>query len=155
MYCENCGRKYPKGTVYCEYCGAKLKEDVFEDEGVNPQNNAAQENSDTGVQANPTYQCYPKQPKCWTIFAKLGFAFGLVSLIGSFIPFIGIAFVDLSIPGIVFSALGKKVYDPNVHSKASTGLVLSIIATITTILMFIIYTVALGIGIAAFSSLYW
>ena len=145
MYCENCGRKYSKGTIYCEYCGAKLKDELVETIDYNAANPLLQESPSFDV-------THPAQPKCWTVFAKVGFILGIITLIAAFIPYIDIITVDLCIPGIIFSALGKKVYDTNIRSKASTGLILNIIAILLSIVMFFVY---FFVHLSSYSSIYW
>lgn len=70
-------------------------------------------------------------PKCFNIFAKLGFILGLVSL--GLISFygLGIFFADHA---IVFSALGKK--SKNHRKMAKAGLTISIISLILNVIIF-------------------
>ena len=54
MYCKNCGYELEDGTTYCPNCGTTQQDEIVE--------NA------------------PTEKKVWTIFAKVGYILGIVSL---------------------------------------------------------------------------
>lgn len=88
---------------------------------------------------NKTTLTEPRGP--WKAFAIAGFASGIAALSLFFIPYWGIVW---GIQGIVLSALGKKSVVEN--GKASTGLVLSIIAVVLGVVAIILfYTVFITI----------
>lgn len=97
-------------SKFCSNCGKELNEiqDVCLNCGVNT-NNSTQNKTD----------------KC----ATTGFVLGLVSIIAWFIPLFG---YPVTICGIVFSSKGLK--SKKNKSKAITGLVLSIIFLVITLL---------------------
>lgn len=120
-FCANCGKELQAEEKFCPSCGASVEtEDVVEEIKVEEVKK-------------------PSVPKCFTIFAKLGYIFGLVSFIISFIPFINVLAAELGPVGIVFSILGKK--DPFMVPKCRKGLAFSIWGTILGIVLYITYTV--------------
>ena len=104
MYCKHCGAKISDDSLFCLNCG-EPQGDIKKEEVI--------------IVDKPT------ENKAWGIFARMGYWFGVGSLIACL--FFGIGGIT-GIYGIVFSALGKrsKIY----REKADYGLVLNIIATI-------------------------
>lgn len=113
MKCNSCG--YENNTddlevKYCCNCGKELNSDVI----------------DLDTTEKPV-------PKCFDVFAKIGFYVGLFSLIGCIFFGMGFAFSEI---GIVFSALGKR---SKINKKyADRGLVLSILALILGVIIYVI-----------------
>ena len=64
MYCKNCGKELQDGSLFCSMCG-------------------------NSVEAS-TEETKKETPKVWNVFAKAGYIGGLVCLICSFIPFVGL-----------------------------------------------------------------
>jgi hypothetical protein len=120
MKCNLCGRENIEEAKYCAGCGNELVEEVVAEAFEESQK--------------------PHVPKCFDVFAKLGFGLGLGGLIGCL--FIGLGYI-VAIPGIVFSALGKKSI--NYHAKAKTGLVLSILGTVLGIIIYFAFFFILGL----------
>lgn len=120
MKCQYCGFENEEGAKYCAGCGEK----IIEAEYVEP----------------VIEQESPHVPKCFDVFAKLGFGLGLGGLIGCI--FFGLGYIAC-VPGIVFSALGKKSIE--FHSKANVGLILSIIGTIVGFLIYVIFIAVISI----------
>lgn len=114
MKCLNCGYEVEKEDNFCPVCGTPISKPVEAEYDTEP-------------------DALPKQAKCWSIFAKIGFGFGLAGLICCWIYTIGI---ELATAGIVFSALGRKSYE--YHSKAKTGLILGIIGTALSFVFMVI-----------------
>lgn len=103
MNCPFCNEEISATSKYCINCG---KEIIKEEKHV---------------------------PKCFDVFATLGFWIGIVSLIlGLFFGY-GLFFVE---HGIVFSALGKRSIKNK--RKANFGLIISIISLIFNIIMVIV-----------------
>ena len=124
-FCSNCGRELQAEEKFCPSCGTSVETENVVDE--------------VNVEEVKT----PSVPKCFTIFAKLGYIFGLVSFIISFIPFVNILACELGPVGIVFSILGKK--DPFMILKSKKGLKLSIWGTVLGIVLYFIYTIIIAL----------
>ena len=120
MKCNVCGKENAEVAIFCVGCGNELVEEEVAEVFEEPQK--------------------PHVPKCYDVFAKLGFGLGLGGLIGCL--FIGLGYI-VAIPGIVFSALGKKSI--NYHAKAKTGLVLSILGTVLGIIIYFAFFFILGL----------
>lgn len=120
MKCNVCGKENIDEAKFCAGCGNELVEEVSGEVVEEPQT--------------------PHVPKCFDVFAKLGFGLGLGGLIGCVL--IGLGYI-VAIPGIVFSALGRKSI--KYHDKAKKGLVLSIIGTILGIIIYFVFCIVLGV----------
>ena len=120
MKCNVCGKENIDEAKYCSGCGNELIEDVVGEVVGEPET--------------------PHVPKCFDVFAKLGFGLGLGGLLGCLL--IGLGYV-VAIPGIVFSALGRRSI--TYHDKAKKGLVLSIIGTVLGIIIYFIVCIVLGV----------
>ncbi len=120
MKCKYCGYENIEEAKFCAGCGENLAEEKLET--IEPEVVQEQE---------------PHVPKCFDVFAKLGFGLGLGGLIACI--FAGIGYT-ICAPGIVFSILGKRSI--KYHGKANAGLVLSIIGTVVG---FIIYVVVVAL----------
>ncbi len=108
MYCKECGKLLNENENFCTNCGEPIS------------NNIKVETKEHHV------------PKCFDIFAMVGYGLGLGSIIGFMTgPFATV----VAIYGIVFSALGKRSIKK--HDKASTGLTLSIVATILSFIFYV------------------
>jgi hypothetical protein len=128
MKCNVCGKENIDEAKFCAGCGNELAETV-EAEVIEDGNAEIAQEPET-----------PHVPKCFDVFAKLGFGLGLGGLIGCI--FLGFGFVA-AMPGIVFSALGKKSI--KYHNKAKKGLVLSILGTVIGIIVYFAFCIILGI----------
>ena len=126
MYCKNCGAEIREGAIFCTECGESVETIV---------------NSFEIIEEQKT-----KGTKVWDIFSKIGYIGGLVCFICSFVPFINIFACSFGIYFIVFSALGKKTQDEALKSKASKGLVFSILATVIGFVGFIIIEILLELA---------
>lgn len=121
LYCQQCGSKLTENEKYCFACGALLNEN----------------------EANTEIQNDNHIPKCFTIFGKIGFILGIVTIAVCLIPGLNVVSVEVGPIGIVFSCLGKK--DPILKNKTKAGFILSIVGLavgliINVILyMFLIY----------------
>lgn len=102
MKCPFCNEEVHDNINYCIYCGNKV---------INIKEKHV--------------------PKCFDIFAILGFWIGIVTLSLSLFFGVGLFFAD---KGIVFSALGKKSIKHN--KKANAGLVTSIISIVVNYILF-------------------
>ena len=150
MYCRNCGTQLIDGSNYCPYCGNEIdKKDI-----VVPKEPEIVDWS--GADKNPNEI---RVPKVWSVFAKLSKIFGIVSISTCWIPIFGLAMISLSIPGIVFGGLGKKgKANDTVAHNSNIGLILSIIATVLSIIcyiLFIVLLVWLGMSSASYYNDYY
>lgn len=114
MYCRNCGTQLMDDNNFCPKCGYPTNK-------VYVPVQQSQQTRTTTV---------------WNKFYGLGKAFGIVSIATCWIPVMGILALMFSLPGIVFGALGKKV-------GSSTGLVLSIVATVLSPIFYVIFFAAM------------
>lgn len=121
MYCNKCGKELESGASFCSFCGAKVETVEV-----------------VGERVDLTKE--PRGP--WKAFGLVGFILGIVSLAMSWIPMVGFIFsMVLGITGIVLSSLGKRSVIN--HSKANTGLTLSIISLPVGFISYIVFILML------------
>lgn len=153
VFCKKCGKVNADGTKFCGGCGAPLEEiventEVTENntepvvhetfEPVAPvtnqvvQNTVVQEENEEKL-INSLKEAYDdelsSEAKCWSVFAKLGFIFGLIGFILSCTIVLGFIGLEVAATGLVFSILGKRTKKEEYKGKANKGLVFSIIGT--------------------------
>lgn len=128
MKCNVCGKENIDEAKFCTGCGNELVETV-EAEVIEDDATVTAKEPET-----------PRVPKCFDVFAKLGFGLGLGGLLGCIL--FGIGYV-VAIPGIVFSALGKKSI--TYHEKAKKGLVLSILGTVLGLIIYFVVCIIAGV----------
>lgn len=117
MYCRNCGKKIEEVSNFCIYCGHAVDGIIHKKQTV---------------------------PRVWSVFAKLSKIFGIVCISTCWIPFFGLSMLSLSVPGIVFGALGRKgSADKTVGSNSIIGLILSIISTVLAFVFYILFIVVM------------
>ena len=109
MYCKYCGKEHNDESLFCSYCGEQITEKKEEN----------------------------KPAKCWSVFAKVGFVLGIITIATCWIPIFGLYSLLPGIHGIVFAALGNKANQQPFMRNATTGLALSIVGTILSIVCFI------------------
>ncbi len=127
MYCHQCGKEVSEDAVFCRFCGTKLNLSKQEESVQQTYNSSS---SIENVEKGP-----------WKNFATTGFVLGIISICTFFMISPAIM---CGIPGIVFAALGRRSEVNN--SKATTGLVLSILGTILGICFpFIILMISVGL----------
>ena len=117
MRCPFCGNENSDEFVYCSSCGRAIKTDEVE-----PQRQAS-------------------EPRCWVIFARIGFVLGIVSIALCWVPFL--VGLSVGVNGIVFAALGFRTKDGYYRGKARVGLILSIIATAVSFAAYFIWVFAI------------
>lgn len=110
MICTNCRTKLVDGSKYCPYCGTEFDEEKI---------------------IVPSAPKYPYEANRYNKFSILSLIFGIVSICFTWIPFVGLIFLPLSILGIVFGAIGRKGYkNIYIEKRTKVGFTLSLIATI-------------------------
>ena len=114
MYCTYCGEELPEQTNFCAICGVSLNGDVV-DEVVTQT---------------------PKEAKCWSEFANVGFGLGLSGFITSIFPIICIYGLIVGPIALVFSILGLK--SSQKRSKVICGIVFSSLAFVIAVAISII-----------------
>lgn len=129
-YCPKCGNEVKEDEKFCSICGEKLKEEINDVE-VNYLQNTEEINTTV--------------PKCFTIFGKIGFILGIVTIAICLIPGLNVLALEAGPAGIVFSCLGKK--DTSLASKTKVGLILSIVGTVVGFIMYIIYMLMFNLDI--------
>ena len=124
-FCGNCGKELNEGQKFCPECGKEVGvESIVET---------------VEVDQKPV-------PKVFTIFGKIGFGLGIATIAMCLLPIFSIISLETGVAGIVFSCLGKK--DPSLAKKTKLGFVLSLVGTIVGFIMFIVWEVVLGLGMA-------
>lgn len=121
-YCQNCGNEVRDDEKFCPACGASLNEN----------------------ETNIEIQNENSVPKCFTIFGKIGYILGIITISICLIPALNILTFEVGPVGIVFSCLGKK--DSTLASKTKIGLILSIIGTVLVFIMYIINAVVFALN---------
>ena len=122
MYCKYCGKELPEDAKFCPSCGKSIDA----------------KNESVVYETTPAYTL-PKEPKVWITFAKIGKVLGVISIAICWIPMLTLSTVG--IPGIVFSALGKK--SKLYNNEAHTGFTLSLLGTIISgVVYFLIFIIA-------------
>lgn len=119
-YCSNCGNELNEKDIFCSNCGNKINDNV---ETVIPN------------ESKPVLRCF-------TIFGNVGYILGIITIILSFIPILGVYAIAPGVHGIVFSALGKK--DVKQLKKCKKGLTLSIIGTIVGFVFFFVWIILIA-----------
>lgn len=78
----------------------------------------------------------------YSVMALVSMILGIVSVVTIFISFLSWLGVACAIVGIILGFIARKDKDSSVRGKATTGIVLSIVKIVVTIIMFIIAMVA-------------
>ena len=102
MFCKYCGKEIDNDSKFCPYCGEEVDNKQNEVVEIERQN----EDGETTPSKGP-----------WNGFAKVGFTLGLLGFILSFVA-IGL---EIAIPGLVFSIMGKNASDKELKEKARRG----------------------------------
>lgn len=106
MYCNKCGKEVDNNEKFCPYCGNKLTDDAV----VSGETTTATSNASL-------------------VFAIIGLVLGISSIALCFVPIFGIM---LGLAGIVLAILGLK---SRKHGMAVTGLALSIVGAILSVIL--------------------
>ena len=133
MFCSKCGKLVDNDAKFCPYCGSEIEQEEKELEVVEV------DNEEEKVEKGP-----------WQAFATVGYILGLVGFILSFFT-VGL---NIALPGLVFSIMGKNTTDKEKWEKANKGLKFAIagiiIGTITSIILGIVLA---SLGYDSFSEL--
>ena len=116
MYCKYCGKEHTENDLFCPYCGESI------------------------VEKEPE----KKPAKCWSIFAGIAKALGIVTIATFWIPIFGLYSMIPGIPGIVFGVMGKYAKEEPYVSRAKTGFILSLLGTVLCIpaLLLFVYLIS-------------
>ncbi len=138
MYCDKCGKLIDNDAKFCPYCGAEIESqelEVQETEALEAEE--VEDFNETQGERGP-----------WKAFATIGYILGLLGFILSFIT-IGL---EIAIPGLVFSILGKKTKDEEKYEKARKGFGFALAGIIIGFIASVILGIVLGI--LGFDSIY-
>lgn len=117
MYCTFCGQKIDDESNFCIHCGQMVRSYC--------ENNEVK----------------PKKDVKGRVFSFVGFGLGLSSFIFSLIPFLCFCSVFMSIPGLIFSNLGKTSDKASYAKKGKTfsvlGIVFGLIFSVSFIMLFV------------------
>ena len=133
MYCMNCGKELDENARFCPNCGMQ-------------QHFAGQQQFASNGQVGRTAEVVEKRPaKVWTVFSTVGKILGIVCLCVSLIPYFNYFSLVFGVVGIVMSCLGRKAKTEETDKNCRIGLTLSIIAVAVSLVMIIVYAIALKI----------
>ena len=126
MYCEKCGCKLVEGAKFCPECGNDVEQNTFDGFGINDNETVDSFSEPAEVHV----------PRCFTVFANVGYILALVGFICSFIPIVCSFTYQASIVGLVFCILGKR--DPQLVAKTKKGRIFGILGIVFGFFMIII-----------------
>lgn len=109
MFCKYCGKEHADDALYCSNCGEAVNAKKVEEK---------------------------KPARCWSIFARVGKALGIVTLATCWIPIFGLYSLIPGMIGITFGVLGKFAREEPYTSSARTGFITSLIGTILSFVLF-------------------
>lgn len=147
MYCRKCGHQLKDDAKFCSFCGEKV---VSEEETVEVVEEGEEkvvfvdENKERVEVNTPVYSNKAERGP-WKTFAKVGQILGIVFICLSVIPALNYISLIFSEIGIVLSALGLKSKENK--GKATTGLVLNIVAFVLSIILYFVYLIVLEISL--------
>ncbi len=157
MKCTSCNKELIDGTEFCPYCGVKKQAPVSVKTKFCPeccqQVLVDTETCECGYKfveiLKPTEKPEINQESgCWATFSKLSKIFGSISMAIFWIPIIGLFCLEISVPGIVFGALGKRSKKEYAKEDAKLGFKRCLFATIFSIV--ITYTLLIILEISSY-----
>ena len=149
--CPGCGVELLEGTTFCPYCGCKVVNQTEESQTVDKEVN---ENV-VLEQANETVITVPQDKKVFKVFAVLGQALAIVTLvaIGLSLLLLGIPQLgymiaavgaEASVPAFVFGIIGKK--SRSERGKAKFAFIVGLIGTIVLTILVIVFIVLIALS---------
>lgn len=109
MYCKKCGNLIPDDSKFCPECGADLTEEV----------------SEADILFNDSIACEEQHENAAAnVFSIVGFVFGLSSIVFCWMPFF-LGIISFSVPGLIFSSIGKNSVNEKFLKKARSGKTMS------------------------------
>ena len=149
--CPGCGVELLDGTTFCPYCGSKV---VNQNEESQTADKQANENV-VLEQANETVITVPQDKKVFKVFAVIGQALAIVTLvaIGLSLLLLGIPQLgyiiaavgaEASVPAFVFGIIGKK--SRSERGKAKFAFIVGLIGTIVLTILVIVFVVLIALS---------
>ena len=149
--CPGCGVELLDGTTFCPYCGSKV---VNQNEESQTADKEANENV-VLEQANETVITVPQDKKVFKVFAVIGQALAIVTLvaIGLSLLLLGIPQLgyiiaavgaEASVPAFVFGIIGKK--SRSERGKAKFAFIVGLIGTIVLTILVIVFVVLIALS---------
>ena len=149
--CPGCGVELLDGTTFCPYCGSKV---VNQNEESQTADKQANENV-VLEQVNETVITVPQDKKVFKVFAVIGQALALVTLVaiglsllllglpqlGYIIAAVG---AEASVPAFVFGIIGKK--SRSERGKAKFAFIVGLIGTIVLTILVIVFVVLIALS---------
>lgn len=141
MNCKNCLQEIKEGTQFCPHCGAKVENEEIVETHTYCENCMTELSktdefcSNCGAKVKKEEK---KTAKCWSVFAKVAHVLGIVCISTCFVPFVSFVALSCSVPGIVFSCLGKKSIDADAEEKCKKSLTRSILGVIFGLIFYIV-----------------
>lgn len=149
--CPGCGVELLDGTTFCPYCGSKVVKQNEESQTADKQ---ANENV-VLEQVNETVITVPQDKKVFKVFAVIGQALAIVTLvaIGLSLLLLGIPQLgyiiaavgaEASVPAFVFGIIGKK--SRSERGKAKFAFIVGLIGTIVLTILVIVFVVLIALS---------
>lgn len=149
--CPGCGVELLDGTTFCPYCGSKV---VNQNEESQTADKQANENV-VLEQVNETVITVPQDKKVFKVFAVIGQALAIVTLvaIGLSLLLLGIPQLgyiiaavgaEASVPAFVFGIIGKK--SRSERGKAKFAFIVGLIGTIVLTILVIVFVVLIALS---------
>ena len=149
--CPGCGVELLDGTTFCPYCGSKV---VNQNEESQTADKQANENV-VLEQVNETVITVPQDKKVFKVFAVIGQALAIVTLVaiglsllllglpqlGYIIAAVG---AEASVPAFVFGIIGKK--SRSERGKAKFAFIVGLIGTIVLTILVIVFVVLIALS---------
>lgn len=136
MFCKYCGKEIENDSKFCPFCGSQVEP---EEEALEPVILDENEKSEEKEHKGP-----------WNAFAKVGYILGILGFVLSFFA----AGLNIAIPGLVFSILGKRASEDELKEKANKGFKFALAGIIIGAIVSIVLGIVLGaLGYENFSDL--
>lgn len=107
MFCPECGHQNIDDAKFCQKCGKKFLPEATMSSSSPPVFQTSSQQPSSSVGDSVKYvSTEPKDSGTVTVMSVIGFVFGLIGMLGSFIPCIGALAFFIGIPAAIISAIG-------------------------------------------------
>lgn len=145
MFCPECGQQSADDVKFCVKCGKKFVENIAstssslasqdqkQSTGKVPQDSDKEYRSLSGSSSTHIHDEELKDSGTVTAMSVVGFVFGLIGMLGSFIPCIGAWAFYVGIPAAIISAIGLGIAYSQ-HAKRTFAIVAVTISLIGVVI---------------------